>query len=198
MQSFCHVACLIAVATAGAIQFEYLIHRKSVYNPLKVFVCIDRKCAFALIKHIFAWNAFHKGELLFGYTKCQKVGVGDFCKEPKILNYRGNGFTHFLNIKYLYTSGTWVDSALLSLSPIICLVVMVNPKKQIYSAFFLPCDNTAIGVIYSHGADFAIRSIIDFFIIDARSSRVITEFIDKIRYLSLNLPWQRSKRRQKV
>ena len=75
LQGFCQIACLNAAAVVGAIKVEHLFYGKAIYYPLKIFISINRKCAFALEKHLFAWNAFYESQLLFWYAKREKVSV---------------------------------------------------------------------------------------------------------------------------
>ncbi|MCY1295675.1 hypothetical protein D9M70_450260 [compost metagenome] len=94
---------------------------------------------------------------------------------------RVSGSSFFLHRVNLNASDIWVNGDAMAASPMVCIVMLIDPKQAIHVAHIRLKHNAAHIVVDSHRAHVRVRRIANPFVVDARCHRILAEFGDKIQ-----------------
>ncbi|MOA52144.1 hypothetical protein D3C78_1753890 [compost metagenome] len=78
-----------------------------------------------------------------------------------------------------------VNGDAMATGPMVCIVMLVDPKQAIHVTHIRLQHNAAHIVVDAHRAHVRIRRIANPFVVNARCHRVLAEFGDKIQHCQL-------------
>ena len=196
-QSICQIFRRFAALFLFFEKLNHLVNRNTFYHPGQCLECITGKAGLFSIELLCISDGSHERNLFFRNSKLNQPFVRESRKQYKVLCCRlHNRCCH--DIKYLNSTGLRIDLAFFIPCPIISLIMMVNPQKQINTCLRLSYSNPTVGIIDPYRPDFFIHTAIDLLIVDSRRLRIITELIDKLRNFPLDLPRQCCKCSQEI
>ena len=126
-QSICQIFRRFAALFLFFEKLNHLVNRNTFYHPGQCLECITSKAGLFSIELLCISNRSNKGNLFFRNSKLDQALIRKFRKQYKVLSCRLHNRRGY-NIKYLNSTGLWIDLTLFIPCPSISFIMVINPQ----------------------------------------------------------------------